>query len=86
MRTDTYAELYLLNKNVDSLIRVLQRLEALRVLPGRCLKEYEIRSEELRSVLNVTLLEALLTREQMEHRRLRLQREALDTGRDNLVQ
>jgi len=27
--TDIYAELYLWNKNVDSLIRVLQRLEAL---------------------------------------------------------
>ena len=32
--TDIYAELYLWNKNIDSLIRVLQRMEGLRALPG----------------------------------------------------
>ncbi len=64
MRTDVYAELYLRNKNVDSLIRVLQRLESFHILPGQTLKECEIRLEELQSVLNVRILEAMLPREQ----------------------
>ena len=39
VRTDIYTELYLRDNNVDSLIRVLLRLEALRILPGQALKE-----------------------------------------------
>jgi hypothetical protein len=78
LRTDIYSELYLWNKNVDSLIRVLQRLEALRILPGQTLKECEIRLEELRCALNVGFLEAMLTREQTDHWRLSRQRETLD--------
>jgi hypothetical protein len=87
MGTDIYAELYLWNKTVDSMIRVLQRLEALHILPGPTLKEYEIRFEELRSLLNVTILETMLTREQTDYWRLTLQREALDNlGRNDLLQ
>jgi len=78
---------YLWNKNVDSLIRVLQGLEALRILPGRTLKECELRLEELRSAFNVGILEAMLTREQTDHWRLSRLREALDdASRNDLVQ
>jgi hypothetical protein len=57
MTIDIYAELYLWNKNVDPLIRVPQRLHALRILHGQSLNEYEIRLEELRLILNLTILE-----------------------------
>jgi hypothetical protein len=87
MRTDIYAELYLWNKNVDSLIRVLQRLQALRIVPAQALNECEIRLEELRSVWNVRILETMLEREQTDHERFSGQREALDdAGRKDLVQ
>jgi hypothetical protein len=74
--TDICSELYVWSKNVDSLIRVVQRLEAFRVLPGQTLKECEIRLEELRSALNVEILEVVLTREQNDHWRLSCLREA----------
>jgi hypothetical protein len=67
VRTDSYTELYLWNRNIDSLIRVLQRLKALGILPGQPLKDYEIRLEELRSGLNMRILEIMLTREQTDH-------------------
>jgi hypothetical protein len=87
VRTDIYAELYLWNKNVDSLIRVLERLEALRIVPAQALKECEIRLEELRSVLNVRTLETMLAREQTDHGLFSSQREALDNaGRNDHVQ
>jgi hypothetical protein len=54
------------NKNLDFLIRVMQRLEALCILPEPTLKECEIRLEELRSVLNGRILESMLTREQAD--------------------
>lgn len=87
MQTDIYCELYAWNKNVDSLLCVLQRMQALRILQGQSLKEYEIRIEEVRSILNITILETILTREQTDYWRLHLRREGLDAaGRDNLVQ
>jgi len=83
LRTDIYIELYLWNKNVDSLLRVLQRLEALRILPGQTLTEWEIRFEELRSAFNVEILEATLTREQTDHWRFSRLREVLDNASRN---
>jgi hypothetical protein len=78
VRTDIYAELYLWNKDIDSLMRVLERLEALRVLPRRTLKEREIRLDELRCAVNVGILEIILKHERTDHWRLSRQREALD--------
>jgi len=73
VRTDIYTGLFLWNKNVDPLIRVLQRLEALRILPEGTLKECEIRLEEWR--------------ERTDHGRLSSQREAVENaGRNDLVQ
>jgi hypothetical protein len=83
VRTDIYTELYLWNKNVDSLLRVLQRLEAFRILPGQTLTEWEIRFEELRSAFNVRLLETMFTREQTDHWRFSRLREALDDASRN---
>jgi hypothetical protein len=76
VRTDICSELYLWNKNVDSLVRVLQRLESLRILPGQTLKECEIRLEELGCALNVGILEGTLQQERTDHWRLHQQRSA----------
>jgi hypothetical protein len=83
VRTDIYTELYLWNKNVDSLLRVLQRVEAFRILPEQTLKECEIRLEELGFAFNVVILEAMLTREQTNHWRFSRLREVLDDASRN---
>jgi hypothetical protein len=81
--TDIYAELYLWNKNVDSSLRVLQRLEALGIPTGQTPKEYEIRLEELRSALNLRVLETMLIREQAHYWRLSLHRKTFDSASQN---
>jgi hypothetical protein len=87
VRTDIYAELYIWNKNVDSLIRVLGRLQALGIVHAHALKGCGIRIEELRCVLNVRVLETMLAREQTDYKRFSSQREALDSaGRNDLMQ
>ena len=63
MRTDIYAELYLWDKTIDSVIRVLQRLELLGICPKRLFKTHEMRLEALRAGLNSDLLEAMLPQE-----------------------
>jgi hypothetical protein len=67
MGTDIYAELYLWNRNIDSLIRVLQRIELLGICSKTFLKAEETRLEELRSDLNLRTIEALVQREQLDH-------------------
>ncbi|HET6929224.1 MAG TPA: hypothetical protein VFI45_02800 [Candidatus Acidoferrum sp.] len=69
MRTDIYIELYLWNKNVDSLIRVLQRIELLGISPKQLLQMHQTRLDELRSALNADLLEVLLTQERADEER-----------------
>lgn len=87
VRTDIYTERYLWNKNVDSLIRALERLEALRILSGQTLKEFEIPLEELRTAFNVRVLETMLRHERADYWRLSREREALDGAvRKGLVQ
>jgi hypothetical protein len=87
MRADIYAELYLWNKNMDSQIRVLQRIEILAALPKSALKRYEVQLEELRASLNSDLLDAILTQERTDQWRLIQLREALDlAGRTDFVQ
>jgi hypothetical protein len=63
MKTDIYAELHLWSKNFDSLIRVLQRTEALGICSRQLLKEHEAGLEEMRATLNVQVLEVILNRE-----------------------
>jgi hypothetical protein len=55
MTTDAYAELYLFNTNVDSLIRALQCVEALGICSKQTLKATEVRLNELRAGLNADL-------------------------------
>ena len=74
MRLDAYAEIYLWNKNVDALIRVLQRMEALGVRSRQEMKVHEIRLEEIRAGLNADFTEAMLVRERADQWRLKRQR------------
>jgi hypothetical protein len=64
------------NKNVDALIRVLQRMEALGVRSRQEMKGHEMRLEEIRAALNADFTEAMLVRESADHWRLRGERTA----------
>ncbi len=76
MKVDLYAEIYLWNRNVDRLIRVLQRMETLWVRPKQEMKAYEGRLEEIRAALNADFTEAMATRERSDQDRLTMQRTA----------
>jgi hypothetical protein len=78
MKLDSYSEIYLWNKNVDALIRVQQRMEALGVLPQQVMKAHELRLEEIRAALNADFAEAMLALERGDHLRLNQQRNAWD--------
>jgi hypothetical protein len=67
MMADTYVEMFLFNKNVDSLVRVLQRMEALGIWSRQEMTVYEVRLEELRASLNAEFAKTMIRR---EHRTL----------------
>ena len=64
------------NKNVDALIRVMQRMEALGVRSRQEMKGHEIRLEEIRARLNAEFMEAMLVRASADHWRLKGERTA----------
>jgi len=76
LKLDAYAEIYLWNRSVDQLIRVLQRMETLAIRPKRLMKAYEVRLEEIRAALNADFSEAMATRERSDQSRLTRQRTA----------
>jgi len=76
LKVDLYAEVYLWNRNVDRLVRVLQRMETLSIRPKPEMKAYEVRLEEIRAALNADFTEAMATRERADQWRLKRQRTA----------
>lgn len=76
MKLDAYAEIYLWNKNVDALIRVLQRMEALGVRSSQEIKVHEMRLEEIRAEVNADYTEMMTGRERADQFRLKEQRAA----------
>ena len=76
MKVDAFAELYLWNRNVDRLIRILQRMETFSIRPKQDMKAYEVRLEEIRAALNADFTEAMATRERSDQSRLTRQRTA----------
>jgi hypothetical protein len=74
MKLDAYSEIYLWNKHVDALIRVLQRMEALSILSKQAIRANELRLEEIRAVLNAEFAEAMFAIERGDHLRLSEQR------------
>lgn len=78
MKADIYTEIFLFNKNVDSLVRVLQRMEALGVWSRREMTAYEVRVEELRASLNADFAERISVKERFDQRRFESQRLAME--------
>ena len=76
MKLDAYSEIYLWNKNVDALIRVLQRMEALGILQQQAMKTHELRLEEIRAALNAEFAGVMFALERGDHLRLSEQRSA----------
>jgi len=83
MKVDAYAEMYLWNRNVDRLVRVLQRLESFSIRPKQEMKAYEVRLEEIRAALNSDFTETLATRERADQWRLNRQLLALEKQNTN---
>jgi len=76
MKVDLFAELFLWNRNVDGLIRVLQRLDRFSIVGKQERKAYQVRLEEIRAGLNADFAEAIAKRERDDEIRLRCQRTA----------
>ncbi len=76
MKADPYAEIYLWNRGVDRLIRVLQRMESIGIFSKQDMEVYEVRVEEARASLNAEFAEAIAKRERSDHERLNRQRTA----------
>jgi hypothetical protein len=86
MKLDAYSEIYLWNKNVDALIRVLQRMEALGILPQQGMKTHELRLEEIRAAVNGDFSEEMFVRERGDHSRLNEQRTAQEQNQRDAPQ
>jgi len=71
-----YSDIYLWNRDLDRLIRVLQRMESIGILSKQEMKVYEVRLEEVRAALNAHFSGAMATRERDDHSRLKRQRTA----------
>ncbi len=69
MKSDIFTEIFLWNKNVDSLIRVLQRMEALGLWSRQEMTQFETRLEELRAHLNADFGQRISSRERLDQRR-----------------
>ncbi len=76
MKADPYAEIYLWNRDVDRLIRVLQRMESIGILSKQDMKVYEVRLEEIRAAFNADFSAAMATRERDDQSRFKRQRTA----------
>lgn len=76
MKMDIYVELYLWNRDIDQLIRVLQRLEPFSIRPQHEMKLYEVQLEEIRAKFNADFAEVMATRERVEESRLKGHRTA----------
>ena len=81
MKADAHGEIFLFNRDVDRLLRVLQRLESSSIRPRQEMKAYEVRLEEIRAGLNADFAEAMATRERDDEIRLRRQRTAWEGKR-----
>jgi hypothetical protein len=86
MKADSYGELYLWNRGIDRLVRVLQRTEAHSLCWKEKRKAYETRLEEIRAGLNADFAEAKATEERNDETRLRMQRTAWEARNANSQQ
>jgi hypothetical protein len=59
LKADIFAGIFLWNKNVDSLVRVLQRMEVLGIWSRQETTAYEVRLEEFRATVNADFAELI---------------------------
>jgi hypothetical protein len=78
LKADIFIEIFLWNKNVDSLVRVLQRMEALGIWSRQGMTAYEGRLEELRASVNADFAELISVKERFEQHRFESQRLATE--------
>jgi hypothetical protein len=71
VKADIFIEIFLWDKNVDSVVRVLQRMEGLGVWYRPEMTRYEAQLEELRSAVNADFAKKILKREQTDRWRRR---------------
>jgi len=83
MKADAYGEMFLWNRDIDRLLRVLQRLETASIWSKQEMKAYEVRLEEIRAGLNADFAEAMAARERGEETRLRRHRSAWEKDNAN---
>ena len=76
IKADAYSEIFLWNRNADSLMRVLQRMESIGILSKQHKKIYEVRLEEVRAALNAHFSATMATLERDDHSRFKRQRTA----------
>lgn len=82
-KADGYSEIHLWNRDADSLIRVLQRMESIGILSKQNMKVYEVQVEEVRAALNAHFSAAMATRERDDHSRFKRQRTACESTNTN---
>ena len=76
MKADSFGEIFLWNREVDRLIRVLQRMESSGILSKHEMKVYEAQLEEVRAGLNAELAGRMAISERADQSRLKRQRTA----------
>ncbi len=76
MKEAAYGEMFLWNRRVDRLVRVLQRLETAGIGTKQEMKAHEVRLEEIRAGLNADFAEAMAKQEREDQSRLGRQRAA----------
>jgi len=76
MKEAAYGEMYLWNRGVYRLVRVLQRLETAGIGTKQEMKAHEVRLEEIRAGLNADFAEAMAKQEREDQSRLARQRAA----------
>jgi len=76
MKADSFGEIFLWNREMDRLIRVLQRMESSGILSKHEMKVYEVQLEEARAGLNADFAGRIATSERADQSRLKRQRTA----------
>ena len=76
MMADSFGEISLWNREMDRLIRVLQRMESIGILSKHEMKVYEVQLEEVRAGLNADFAGRMGTSERDDHSRFKRQRTA----------
>src|SRR5438132_13597171 len=71
MKADSFGEIFLWNREMDCLIRVLQRMESSGMLCKHEMKVYKVQLEEARAGLNVDFAGRIATSERGDQSRLK---------------